>query len=79
VDQHLGYESIVVDSDSPGTCHVTWMYEDGTTASTDIVFTPIWQPCGSDPHGCGQGVTTSPLGERPGADLRVTSTDQREV
>jgi hypothetical protein len=60
VDLHLGPETISVEGDSPGTCHVTWTYADGSTGSTDIIFTSIWIQCGSDPHGCGQGVTTSP-------------------
>jgi hypothetical protein len=59
-DQRPGSPNIFVDSDFPGTCHVTWTYPDGSGSSTDIVFTPIWEPCGSDPHGCGQGVTSTP-------------------
>ena len=66
VDLHLGPETISVESGFPGTCHVTWTYADGSTASTDIVFTPIWEPCGSDPHGCGQGVITSPAAVQVG-------------
>jgi hypothetical protein len=60
VDLHLGPETISVEGAFPGTCHVTWTYADGSTGSTDVVFTSIWIQCGSDPHGCGQGVTTSP-------------------
>ena len=60
MDLHLGPETISVEGAFPGTCHVTWTEADGSTGSTDVVFTSIWIQCGSDPHGCGQGVTTSP-------------------
>jgi hypothetical protein len=46
----------------PGTCHVELAFANGTTSSTDITMTSQsqWLPCGSDPHGCGQGAVASP-------------------
>jgi hypothetical protein len=51
-----GPESIAVDSTVAGTCHVQWSAAGGATASTDVAFSSVWLPCGSDPHGCGQVV-----------------------
>jgi hypothetical protein len=36
------------------------MFANGTTSSTDITFASQWLPCGSEPHGCGEGVTATP-------------------
>jgi hypothetical protein len=52
--------TLSVDSSFPGTCRVLVTLSNGATLSTDVTFTPVWEPCGSDPHGCGQGVTVSP-------------------
>ena len=52
--------TIYVVSDVPGTCHVELAFANGTTSSTDITMTSQWLPCGSDPHGCGQGAVATP-------------------
>ncbi|HEY6463557.1 MAG TPA: hypothetical protein VIY73_25490 [Polyangiaceae bacterium] len=62
-DCSLGQSSpgtLDVESAFPGTCRVLVTLSNGATLSTDVTFTPVWEPCGSDPHGCGQGVTVSP-------------------
>jgi hypothetical protein len=41
-----------------GVCHATLTLGDGASYSTDITFTSEWLACGSDPHGCGEGVAS---------------------
>ena len=55
-----GPQTLYVVSDVAGTCHVELTLASGATSSTAIEFVSDWLPCGSDPHGCGQGVTATP-------------------
>jgi hypothetical protein len=37
-----------------GVCHATLTLPSGAVYSTEVTFTGVWLPCGSDPHGCGE-------------------------
>jgi hypothetical protein len=48
-------QRITLVANDAGTCHVELTFGGGATSSVDVDFTSVWTPCGSDPHGCGQG------------------------
>jgi hypothetical protein len=48
-------QQISLTANGAGTCHVEVTFGSGATSSVDVDFTSVWEPCGSDPHGCGQG------------------------
>jgi hypothetical protein len=54
-----GYINIQGDADG-GACHVDVEFEGGAVFSTDVTFEAIWLACGSDPHGCGPGISATP-------------------
>jgi hypothetical protein len=51
---------IMVNANAAGACHVEWTFPGGATSSIDLVFASEWRACGSDPHGCGEGLAASP-------------------
>jgi len=47
-------QNIMLKSSDAGTCHVEMTFGNGATSAVDVDFMAVWQPLGSDPHGCGQ-------------------------
>jgi len=48
-------QNITLIANGAGTCHVELTFGSGATSSVDLDFMSEWEPCGSDPHGCGEG------------------------
>jgi len=43
-----------------GTCQVTLAFANGSMSSVTIQASLQWEPCGSDPHGCGELLILTP-------------------
>jgi hypothetical protein len=54
VPQDASY--VVVEASGAGTCHVELTFQNGAMSSVDVDFVSDWIACGSDPHGCGEGL-----------------------
>lgn len=53
-------QSVYLQTNGAGTCHVELTFGRGATPSVDVNIVARWRSLGSDPHGCGQefvGVT----------------------
>jgi hypothetical protein len=47
-------QSLRLQTNGAGTCHVEMTFGSGATLSVDVNVTSRWRPVGSDPHACGQ-------------------------
>jgi hypothetical protein len=58
-----GANEISVQFNSPttaATCQVALAFANGSMSSVTIQASLQWEPCGSDPHGCGQVLVLTP-------------------
>jgi hypothetical protein len=49
-------QDLTLAASGAGTCHVELTFGNGATSSVDLDFTSQSIACGSDPHGCGEGL-----------------------
>jgi hypothetical protein len=47
-------QTVYLQANDGGTCHVEVTFESGATSSVDVNIISRWRPVGSDPHACGQ-------------------------
>src|SRR5579872_5998023 len=62
---------ITLISNSAGTCHVELTFGSGTVSSVDLDFMSHWVACGSDPHGCGEGLVATSADGSPYMPISV--------
>jgi hypothetical protein len=55
-----GTDTVVVTNADAGACTVELTFGSGATSSVTIDAAYQWEPCGSDPHGCGQVLVVAP-------------------
>jgi hypothetical protein len=57
--QYLGGE-ILLTGATTGQCQLAIALPDGGVSTVTVSFAEQWEPCGSDPHGCGQTTAATP-------------------